>query len=127
MYDVNDAFNDPLKWWKESCAKYPYVANIACKYLAIPATSAPSERVWSRLARILSLRRAHLSDDLVGRMMFVKENLVFLGKHYCSLRKKETLKDLHHLVDLEFNYLIAMNEDNEEDIDVGKNDHLLDF
>jgi hypothetical protein len=60
-------------------------------------------------------------------MMFVKENLVFLRKHYRSLRKKETLKDLHHLVDLEFNYLIAMNEDNEEDIDVGKNDHLLDF
>ncbi len=79
------------------------------------------------MARILSLRRAHLSDDLVGRMMFVKENLVFLQKHYRSLRKKETLKDLHHLVDLEFNYLIAMNEDNEEDIDVGKHDHLLDF
>ena len=36
------------------------------------------------------------------------------------------LKDLHHLVDLEFNYLIAMDEDN-EDIDIGKNDHLLDF
>jgi hypothetical protein len=80
MYDVNDAFNDPLKWWKESCAKYPYVANIACKYLAIHATSAPSERVWSCLARILSLQRAHLSDDLVGRMMFLKENLVFLRK-----------------------------------------------
>ena len=88
MYDVNDDFNDPLKWWEESCAKYPYVANIARKYLAIPATSAPSEQVWSRLARILSLRRAHLSDDLVGCMMFVKEKFVFLQKHYRSLRKK---------------------------------------
>ena len=29
------------------------------------------------------------------------------------------LKDLHHLVDLEFNYLIAMDED-DEDIDIGK-------
>ena len=37
------------------------------------------------------------------------------------------LKDLHHLVDLEFNYLIAMDEDDKEDIDVGKNDHLLEF
>ncbi len=38
------------------------------------------------------------------------------------------LKDLHHLVDLEleFNYLIAMDED-DKDIDIGKNDHLLDF
>ncbi len=43
MYDADDAFNNPLKWWKENCAKYPYVANIECKYLAIPATSAPLE------------------------------------------------------------------------------------
>jgi hypothetical protein len=62
---------------KENGAKYPYVANIARKYLAIPATSAPSERVWRRLARILSLRRARLSDDLAGCMMYVKENLLF--------------------------------------------------
>ncbi len=45
---------------------------------------------------------------------------------YRPLRKKEMLKDLHRLVDLEFNYLIAMDED-DEDIDIGKNDHLLDF
>jgi hypothetical protein len=82
MYDENDAFNDPLKWRKENCAKYPYVANVDCKYLAIPATSAPSEQVWSRLVRILSLRHAHLIDDLVGHMMYVKENLLFLLKHY---------------------------------------------
>jgi hypothetical protein len=60
-------------------------------------------------------------------MMYVKENLLFLQKHYHSLRKKETLKDLHHLVDLEFNYLIAMDEDDKEDTDIGKNDHLLEF
>jgi hypothetical protein len=126
MCDADDASNNPLKWWKENCAKYPYVAKIACKYLAIPATSAPSEQVWSRLAKFLSLRRAHLSDDLVGHMMFAKENLVFLHKHSRELRKKETVKELHHLVNLKFNYLIAMDED-DEDIDVGKNDHLLDF
>ncbi len=26
MYDADDAFNNPLKWWKENWAKYPYVA-----------------------------------------------------------------------------------------------------
>ncbi len=59
--------------------------------------------------------------------MYVKENLLFRQKHYRPLRKKETLKDLHHLVDLKFNYFIAMDEDDEEDIDIGKNDHLLEF
>jgi hypothetical protein len=60
----------------------------------------------------MSLRRAHLSDDLVDCTMYVKENLVFLRKHYRELRKKETVKELHHLVNLKFNYLIAMDEDN---------------
>ncbi len=45
---------------------------------------------------------------------------------YRPLRKKEMLKDLHHLVDLKFNYLIDMDED-DKDIDIGKNDHLLGF
>jgi hypothetical protein len=44
----------------------------------------------------------------------MKENLVFLCKHYRELRKKETVKELHHLVNLEFNYLIAMDEDDKE-------------
>jgi hypothetical protein len=82
MYDVDDAFNDPLKWWKENCAKYPYVAKIDRKYLAIPASSATSQQVLSRLAKKISLRRAHLSDDLEGCMMYTMENLVFLHKHY---------------------------------------------
>ena len=43
------------------------------------------------------------------------------------IEEEGNFERLHHLVDLEFNYLIAMNEDNEEDIEVGKNDHLLDF
>jgi hypothetical protein len=30
------------------------------------------------------------------------------------MSKKEMSKDLHHLVDLEFNYLIAMDEDDED-------------
>jgi hypothetical protein len=44
-------------------------------------------------------------------MIFVKENLVFLHKQYRELRKKETVIELHHVVNLEFNYLIAMDEE----------------
>jgi hypothetical protein len=124
-HDENDSVIDPLKRWIANCIMYPYVANVARKYLAIPATSAPSERVWSRLARILSLRRASLCDDLVGRMMYVKENLVFLHQHYRQLRKKEIAKEFQHLVDLEFKFLIPLEE--EAFIDVGKNDHLVEF
>ncbi len=55
--------------------------------------------------------------------------MVFLRKHYRESKKTETVKELHHLVNLEFNefnYLSAMDED-DEDTDAGKNDHLSDF
>ena len=38
---------DPLLWWKEREMLYPIVAKLAKKYFAIPASTAPSERVFS--------------------------------------------------------------------------------
>jgi hypothetical protein len=35
-----------LEWWNVNQAKIPLVANLARRYLCIPATSAPSERVF---------------------------------------------------------------------------------
>ena len=106
MNNTESEFNNPLIWWKVNAVKYPYVANLAHKYLAIPATSAPSERIWSRAARILSLRRARLKDDLVGRMMLIKENSKFLHKHYSELVNQDSEQHLHHLlVELENKYL----------------------
>ena len=38
----------PLEWWKNVGKKqYPGIYKIACKYLCIPATSVPSEQVFS--------------------------------------------------------------------------------
>ena len=39
---------DPLEWWKMHNTQLPTIAKLARKYLAIPASSAPSERVFSR-------------------------------------------------------------------------------
>jgi hypothetical protein len=39
--------SDALEWWRRKAAEYPSVARIARKYLAIQASSAPSERVFS--------------------------------------------------------------------------------
>ena len=40
--------DNPLLWWsKEREMLYPLVAKLAKKYLAIPASTAPSERVLS--------------------------------------------------------------------------------
>jgi hypothetical protein len=81
LHNEDESFNDPLKWWSVSSSKYILVADLARVFLAILATFAPSERIWKKAARILSLRRARLQDQLVSRMMFVKENAKLLRKH----------------------------------------------
>jgi hypothetical protein len=58
-----------------SASKYNSVADLADVFLAIPTSSASSERIWTRGARVLSLSRAgaRLKDKLVSPMMCVKD------------------------------------------------------
>jgi len=105
MYDAESEFNIPLGWWKHNCATYPCVVNLAMKFLAIPATSAPSECIWSHAGRILLLRHARLKKEVVGHMMLIKENLRLVHKHYCQLAKNEKEECLHYLVDFDLKFL----------------------
>ena len=42
LFDANDSL-DSIQWWKLNAARYPCVSVLARKYLAISATSVPSE------------------------------------------------------------------------------------
>ena len=42
----------PLQWWKVHASKFPILSQVAMEISAIPASSAPSESVFSKLARI---------------------------------------------------------------------------
>ena len=39
--------SSPAAWWKVNEGRFPRLANLARKYLAIPGTSVPAERVFS--------------------------------------------------------------------------------
>ena len=78
-------FKDPLLWWKLKESTYPALAKLAIAFLSIPATLAPSERVWSRAAQVLTIKRACLSEEVSSGIMFVKENIGVLRKHYAKL------------------------------------------
>jgi hypothetical protein len=67
--------NDPLKWWRDRQTKLPILAMLARMYLCIPATSAPSERIFSMASRLINKRRARLTPENAGRMIFVNRNL----------------------------------------------------
>ncbi|KAL3759277.1 hypothetical protein ACHAWU_002078 [Discostella pseudostelligera] len=78
-------FSDPLMWWEGRKIAYPNLYVLAQRFLSIPATSAPSERLWSLASRIVTIRRARLESTLIGDLMFIKENSMILSKHFADI------------------------------------------
>ena len=69
-----DEEEDPLKWWKHKQTTYPLLSGVAKKYLCITATSAPSERLFSRSGRIVTPLRSSLKPETVQKMVFLSMN-----------------------------------------------------
>ena len=58
-------------FWLLKQSKLPKLAKLAKKYLVIPATSAPSERVFSVASRIITNLRNRLKPETAGAILFV--------------------------------------------------------
>uniref|UniRef100_UPI003AAD97D9 E3 SUMO-protein ligase ZBED1-like n=1 Tax=Centroberyx gerrardi TaxID=166262 RepID=UPI003AAD97D9 len=69
---------NPLSWWKTNAARYPTLAKLAKSLLCIPATSTPSERLFSAAGNIASKRRASLSSEHVDMLTFLHCNHMLL-------------------------------------------------
>ncbi|MBN3273428.1 ZBED1 protein, partial [Polyodon spathula] len=66
---------NPIAWWKENAPSFPAVAKLARKFLCIPATAVPSERVFSTAGDTLTKLRASLDPDTVSELIFVNKVL----------------------------------------------------
>ena len=62
-------FGDELKWWSANEKRFPVLARLAQKYLAVPATSVPSERLFSVAGWLLNKKRARMADDTLDDQM----------------------------------------------------------
>ena len=65
---------DPLDFWRSHAAKYPALARLAKRYLGIPASSAPVERLFSIAGRMFRPDECSLSDVVFHSLMAVKRN-----------------------------------------------------
>ncbi|KAK1875045.1 Zinc finger BED domain containing protein 1 [Dissostichus eleginoides] len=70
-----DPDTNPLEWWKRHQPNFPRLSVLAKKYLSIPATSAPSERVFSVGGGIVTCHRACLKPEVVDRLVFLAKNV----------------------------------------------------
>lgn len=65
---------DPLRWWKVNEQVYPFLAKLAKRYLCIPGTSVPAERVFSTAGDIVTAQRSTLTSEHVDQLLFLSKN-----------------------------------------------------
>ena len=66
---------DPLEWWSVKAMMLPNLGRLAKKFASIPATSTPSERLFSKAGELVSQRRANISDSHIDSVLFLNKNM----------------------------------------------------
>lgn len=64
-----------LEWWKVNEPMFPRLAQLAKRILAVPASSVPSERVFSLAGNIVSKKRSRINPEKVDMMIFLNMNM----------------------------------------------------
>ncbi len=62
---------DPLEWWSKQAKILPHLADLSREYLAITATTVPSERLWSKAGLTVTDRRTRLKGEKLHKLLFV--------------------------------------------------------
>lgn len=68
--------DDPLAYWQKREALYPRLSKLAKRYLVIPASSVPCERVFSKAGELITDRRNRLSPTHVNELLFLNKNMI---------------------------------------------------
>ena len=82
IIDGKKTINCPLKkFWYTNKERFPILYSMALKYMCVPATSAPSERVFSVASKILTKFRNRLDPDTAGSILFIHGSLNWYKNH----------------------------------------------
>ena len=63
-----------LSWWKNNKNQFPHIFQFVRSNLHIPATSVPSERIFSLAGYIVRDRRSKILSRNVNKAIFLKKN-----------------------------------------------------
>ena len=64
----------PPEWWKEHALLFPRLAKLAKRLLCIPATSVPSERLFSTAGMVICQKRSNLLPENANKLIFLNKN-----------------------------------------------------
>ena len=78
MYELDKegtrVYLDPLDWWRVRRTDFPHLANLARRVLAIPATQAESERLFSCAGNIVTKNRNKLAPPTVELLVLLRHS-----------------------------------------------------
>lgn len=81
--DLNNVMVDskqcPLAWWNKNWSVYSLIAPVARKWLCVPATSTPSERVFSDCGLAGTAKRGSLNAETLQNQVFLRRNMKTMG------------------------------------------------
>jgi len=71
-----------LTWWKYNERKYKLSSILAARLLCIPATSAPSEFVFSVVGLTIAKDRARLASETANELIFLHDALPGIQEYF---------------------------------------------
>ncbi|GBC25170.2 zinc finger BED domain-containing protein 4-like [Rhizophagus irregularis DAOM 181602=DAOM 197198] len=79
---------NPFEWWNHNRHRFPILSILARKYLSIPATSVPSERLFSDAGNSMTNKQTRLSPKFFQEILFIKRNSKYIDMFSLANKKK---------------------------------------
>lgn len=73
-YKADILIESPIKYWSHNTTRFPILSTVAKVLLCIPATSVPSECLFSHAGHAIWDRRNRLTPRKIDKMMFLYDN-----------------------------------------------------
>jgi len=89
LQDEDGNYTSPLRWWSFHQDKYKLLSQMAIRVLCVPATSAPSERVFSAAGLTIAKDRARLAPTKANELVFLHDALPAVKRYNLTRRAFE--------------------------------------